>query len=927
MKGRAAAVVLSIGGVGLGAVFTTSTPGGLAPVAAQAPARAGAGLSLDPVRPGPGVTARDYLRGFTDAELAAARKALPERPEPPLGRPVPRQVNVTGQVFADANRNGRADGGEPGLADVMVSDGERVTRTGRDGKFSFSLPMPAEIHNRFVFANRPTGYAPTNAFFLRIPFDEARTEYVAAFGFVEDANARRDTFSFLTTSDTQFSELEWMIPTAKDYAQMTGGPEPPAFLVTAGDLTDGGWQYHWDMYDVIRGASKVPVYDGFGGHDGSLPGANDTTVNYEARIGPPYYSWDYGGVHFIQLITELNYLRPEASKRHHAWLAADLKALRPNTPVIAISHYPLPAEWFDQRKAEGVRMIGQIGGHYHIVMAGSRAGVPVMNSAPVRPDWGAYGRTYRRVFVSPQGLTSDVRIAGQYQRLEAVAPGSAAALGAQPLVVLAYDSVDTVEKVAARITSPKGATQKIDLTRQGGWSWHGRFAPEDPGQWRVELQATDTTGKVWQRTQSITVGNARLAAPEPTTDFPWILAGDPPRRVKQGPEGALYPLWVTPTGSVHVRHASPVVSGGRLYVAITNPNAGNPGSGVLCLDARTGKELWRAASPMGDIPGSVAVHNGRVYALTGQSWVAAFDAATGKAVWQTPLKEEYRQGRPLSINYTSPVPTERGLLVSESNNAPVLLNYDTGRILQLEGRKAVDRYAPHVTAHGGVVYAGLRLFRYARSLASWETLWESEDEIRHTSPALLADGKLFYTGCCRLSNLKQPPRVPGSGPIRPPVGTVDPFRTNLVRAIDAASGKIVWETALRNPGTNFMDSSHSTPAAWDDLLVVNGAEPMGLDAATGKERWSLKYAQDPERYERSQRQLLGGSSGPIVAGSRAFFGHDDTSLRAVDKSGRVVWEYRLGTAVNTSPTVSGNLLFVHDYVGNLWAFAPGRRAE
>jgi hypothetical protein len=31
--------------------------------------------------------------------------------------------------------------------------------------------------------------------------------------------------------------------------------------------------------------------------------------------------------------------------------------------------------------------------------------------------------------------------------------------------------------------------------------------------------------------------------------------------------------------------------------------------------------------------------------------------------------------------------------------------------------------------------------------------------------------------------------------------------------------------------------------------------------------------------------------------------------------------------VNTSPTVSGNLLFVHDYVGNLWAFAPGRRAE
>jgi len=903
--------------------------------AAYAQPRDRQGLSLAPVSPGPGVTARDYLRGFTDEELAAARKAFPEREDPPIGPPIPRQVKVTGHVFVDANRNGKVDGGEQRLPDVMVSDGERVARTGRDGAFSFSFPLPAETHHRFVFVTRPTGYASTNPFFLRIPFDERGTEYVAAFGFVEDQNARRDTFSFVTTSDTQFSELEWMIPTAKDYAQMTGGPEPPAFLVTAGDLTDGGSHYHWDMYDFIRGSSKVPVYDGFGGHDGSLGRGQESTRNYEARIGPAHYSFDYGGVHFIHLITELNYLQPEARKRQAAWLAADFKALLPGTPVIAISHYPLPSDWFDQRKAEGVRMIGQISGHYHIVMAGSRNGVPVMSSSPVRPDWAAYGRPYRRVLVSPQGVTSDVRIAGQYQRLEVLAPGPSAVRGAQPLVVLAYDSVDTVKKVTARITSPKGVAQSIDLTRRGGWSWHGRFAPADAGQWRIELHATDTTGKVWQRTQAITVGNTRMAVAEPTTDFPWILAGEPARRVKQGPEGALYPLWVTHTGSVHVRHASPVVSGGRVYVAITNPNAGNPGAGVLCLDARTGREVWRATTPMGDIPGPVTVHNGRVYAITGQGWVAAFDAATGKPVWQTPLSENYRQGRPLSTNYTSPVPTERGILISEPtlapigepNRAPVLLNYETGQMVQLEGHKSVERYSPDVSAYRGIVYSGQRLFRYARSVASWKTLWESEDEIRHTSAAVLAGGKLFYTGCCGLSNFKPPPRAPGTRPIRPPIGTVDPQRANLVRAVDAASGKLLWETPLRNPATHNAEQANATPAVWDDLLVVNGAEPVGLDAATGKERWGLKYSQDPARYERSQRQVLGGSSSPLVAGSRAFFGHDDTSLRAVNKAGRVEWEYRIGTAVNTSPVVSGNLLFVHDYAGNLWCFAPGRPAD
>jgi outer membrane protein assembly factor BamB len=60
-----------------------------------------------------------------------------------------------------------------------------------------------------------------------------------------------------------------------------------------------------------------------------------------------------------------------------------------------------------------------------------------------------------------------------------------------------------------------------------------------------------------------------------------------------------------------------------------------------------------------------------------------------------------------------------------------------------------------------------------------------------------------------------------------------------------------------------------------------------------------------------------------VAGPVAYFGHEDTSIRAVDKSGKVLWEYRVGTPIQASPAVSGNLLFVHDYAGNLWCFVSG----
>ncbi|MBM4045577.1 MAG: hypothetical protein FJ279_10715, partial [Planctomycetes bacterium] len=85
-------------------------------------------IPLGPVVRTEATKADDLLRGFTDEELAAAQKAVPERPDPPLGAPVPRKVNVAGMVFVDANQNGRLDAGERGLSGAFVSDGEGVSR-------------------------------------------------------------------------------------------------------------------------------------------------------------------------------------------------------------------------------------------------------------------------------------------------------------------------------------------------------------------------------------------------------------------------------------------------------------------------------------------------------------------------------------------------------------------------------------------------------------------------------------------------------------------------------------------------------------------------------------------------------------------------------------------------------------------------------
>jgi outer membrane protein assembly factor BamB len=354
----------------------------------------------------------------------------------------------------------------------------------------------------------------------------------------------------------------------------------------------------------------------------------------------------------------------------------------------------------------------------------------------------------------------------------------------------------------------------------------------------------------------------------------------------EGPGAPLYPVWVTHTGSTHVLHASPSVAKGRVYVAVTNPNARSPGGGVLCVDIKTGKRVWHAEPPLGDIRGAVSLHNDRVFALSGEGWIAAYDAPTGRPLWSRPLNPDDSKGRPLAINQTPPVPTRHGLLVSDWQTPQFLLSYDTGQQLaRIDGN--VGYYAAFPTVFEGVMYCARRGGAVALRLPSGEKVWSVEEKARSTSAVVVVESKVLYTA------------------------------SGAVKARDAGTGDILWQAAVPNAGY-----LNPVPIVWDDMVLVNGTDLVAVDLATGKRRWTVQCAREPDRFERSQRQAMGGSSTPIVAGDLAYVGHDDTSIRAVQRDGHVVWEHRLGTPIKTDPVVCGNLLLVHDYAGNLWCFAP-----
>jgi alcohol dehydrogenase (cytochrome c) len=101
----------------------------------------------------------------------------------------------------------------------------------------------------------------------------------------------------------------------------------------------------------------------------------------------------------------------------------------------------------------------------------------------------------------------------------------------------------------------------------------------------------------------------------------------------------LQPVWVLSTGVNNGHEATPIVNDGVMFVA-------TPGSQVIAVDVRTGTVLWRYKKTLpNDViilhPTSrgVALYGDKVYFATGDAFLVALDAKTGKEVWTTKVAE------------------------------------------------------------------------------------------------------------------------------------------------------------------------------------------------------------------------------------------------------------------------------------------------
>lgn len=380
------------------------------------------------------------------------------------------------------------------------------------------------------------------------------------------------------------------------------------------------------------------------------------------------------------------------------------------------------------------------------------------------------------------------------------------------------------------------------------------------------------------------------------------------------PQG-LRPLWNYRVGEAMVL-VSPVVVGDRVYGASCLADAtGNYGT-LFCIGAGDGRMIWQTDRLGGqDLKGifssPAATADGR-YLVIGQGLhddadcdLLCVEAATGKLHWQvrTPLHLESS-------------PAIRGDLVVIGAGAIEDRQHrakgDPGFVLgvrisdgQVLFREAVNdpESSPAISAEG-IVYIGSGINGKAvvalrsdsaetlRATRKSRVLWRTPLAYPVTG-AVTLDGGLVIVGAGKGDYVYR-----------------DPDPAGLVAALDARTGRVVWQTELP-------DAVLGAVAACGDRLYcpVRNGEIVALNLADGRVRW---------------RQKISGSAGvlagPAVAGGLVYAVSKDGLLAVLAaEDGRIIEKHRINDDSRigemgmslSSPTMSGGRVYVGSETGGL----------
>lgn len=263
-------------------------------------------------------------------------------------------AEIKGIVFEDTNGNSIRDKGEQGIPKVVVSDQEVTTLTNDSGEFV----LVSESKFPHIFISQPSGYTGTYYY-----------KKTAEMTFPLQVSKDQQKFTFIHASDTHVDAAS--LPRMIRFREMADSLDV-AFVIITGDLIRDALRVnestasgYYDLFVNEITKFKTPVYVGVGNHelfgverDKSLVSTEHPLYGkkmFRHYLGPNYYSFNYGGIHFISIdgVGYQNlYYYGGVDETQLAWLEADLQEVTTQTPVITFNHIPFVSPGFSFQNFE-----------------------------------------------------------------------------------------------------------------------------------------------------------------------------------------------------------------------------------------------------------------------------------------------------------------------------------------------------------------------------------------------------------------------------------------------------------------------------------------------------------------------------------------------------------------------------------------------
>ena len=773
--------------------------------------------------------------------------------------------SISGTVFEDLNADGIMGQGEKGIGGIQVSNGADIVLTRDDG--SFELKKHTSGTTR-IFVTLPENWKVTTDFSC-VP----ENGKAVLFGLKRTAK-QTVPYTFIDGGDMQYDLVKNLKQLHTDVRQLAIFQKQgkAVFSVWPGDLTQYGLKENLKAFKQAFSGGKLKFYPVFGGHDG-LKSAPRKSSAYLQEIGPLAYSWNYGNINFIALVSEPYFLSRREKEEQKLWLKKHLGLLPPKTKIILVTHFPdeLDIDINKEIQKAGHKLIAVLQGHWHCHNFFYADGIPVICSAPWRwHDWGAFTKKCRFITWDGKKLSSSIRVLGQNKRLIILSPQNTSDAKSGLLIAAnVYDTLHEPDSVSWRILRNRKIIASGELKQKSDWTWLNNYEKNiAPGEYRLEVSA---------KAENITWKSGKTFTVEPDERHDGMILN-----------------WIYSSGCNSAYFSAPVIDEKlkRIFIGLGDGQIGAQKAAVACIDMVSGRQIWITRTK-DDVNSTVALYKNRVYALSNGGTLFCMSKQSGEIIWKRNI---YNKSKLPSFGWRmnmAPVLVYKGkvyIVGSTHENEPLICKYDAGTGI-MEWRKVLDKGAffqcGGVAVSSGKVYITRPSSVTALDENNGREIWSAKVEFSRGVGTSYADGKYLYV----------------------------PFQKMLYK-IDSGTGKIIWESRT---GGNYSYMA-SVLKVNDKLILGHGEFISAFDKNTGNVVWRLRTV-PPRNSKTSERQIIQNTSVPAVIDSSLYVASDNGVVYCIDiASGKIKERYEIGVPVKASVKTVGNMVIVSAFDGNIYSF-------